>query len=293
MAKTSKKPSDILKNKQDKLDWHKFNFLENSLIFRILAEKSVPQESGVKFRVTPKETDKALCLLFKIDKKQDSLFRNNEIRPDYMVWYVRKDLCLCTIIEMKGRSRKDLAHGIDQIKALRERLLSEIKNSVSSKFKVKFQAILLSPFNADIPRNKIIEEDKKGLTVLPIPYNDRAELFNYVSKINKISEGYVHENISPSNNLMFIEKVLTDGALPERIEDSFLSANKSKAGNKEEIYINYSLLNEEDYAALAVDNAGMIIGVKESGNRFENKIKSDLGKLGLKPKQHFEIEKIS
>lgn len=292
MAKTNKKPSDILKSKQNKLDWHKFNFLENMFVFRILAEKSVPQESGVKFRVTPKDGDKAICLLFKIDKRQDSLFQNDEIRPDYMVWYIKNNLCLCTIIEMKGKSKKDLSHGIDQIKALRDRLATEIRNSVFSKFKIKFQAILLSPFNADIPRNKIIEEDKKGLPILPIPYNNRAELFNYVSKINKVSEGYNHENIIPSNNLMFIEKVITNNALPERIEDNFLSANKLKANNKEGIYINYAFINEENYAALAINNTEMKIGVKESSDNFANKIKNDLTKLGLKANQHFTVAKI-
>lgn len=292
MAKKSKNPSDLLQAKCDTLDWHKFNFLENLFVFRVLADKSVPAESGVKFRVTPKDSDKAVCLLFRIDKKQDSLFQNDEIRPDYMVWYVRKDLCLCTIIEMKGKGGKDLVHGIDQIKALKERLIKEMKDSIFSKFKVKFQAILLSQFNADIPRKKIEEEDRKGLTILPIPYSDRAELFNYVSKINRISEGYVHENIRPADNLMFIEKMLTNYALPERLADNFSTSNKTIACNKEGIYINYHLFKEE-YSAIAIDNAKMKIGVKESADKFANKIKSDLSRLGLKPNQHFEIEKIN
>lgn len=39
------------------------------------------------------------------------------------------------------------------------------------------------------------------------------------------------------------------------------------------------------------ENAGMKIGVKESNDKFTNKIKNDLTKLGLKSNRHFTIEK--
>ena len=290
--KKSKNPSDILSGKKNKLDWETFNFLENLLIFCVMKEKNAPPESGVKFRITPKENDNSLCLLFNTDRRKDSLFRNDEIKPDYMVLYVKKDLCLCTIIEMKGTTEKGVKHGIEQVKELRERLKNEIQANLPNKFKVKFQAIILSPPNTQTPNNLIKEEDRKGFTILPLQYNNKAELFSYVSKINKITERYIPENIRPANSNLFVENVLTNLALPQRINDKFSFSNKEKATNKDRIYINYALSNNDDYAALAIDNAGMKIGVKESNNKFTNRIQSDLKRLGLKSTHHFEIEAI-
>lgn len=50
--------------------------------------------------------------------------------------------------------------------------------------------------------------------------------------------------------------------------------------------------NDNDYAALTMNNSEMKIGIKESGNNFVNKIEDDLTKLGLKSDRHFTIEKI-
>ena len=290
--KQSKNPADILSRKKDKLDWETFTFLENLLVFCLCQSKSVPAESGVKFQINLKENDDSICLLFNTDRRRDSLFRNDEIKPDYMVLYVKKDLCLCTIIEMKGTTEKGAKHGIDQIKTLHTRLKEEIKNNLPNKFKVKFQAILLTQFNADIPRNLIAQERSKGLTILPLQYNNRAELFDYISKENQITEKYIHENIKQSSSDFFVEKIFVTSALHERIADNFSLANKDKTNNSEKIYINYCLA-DEGYAALAIDNAEMKIGVKEGDENFADKIKNDLLKLGLEEKQHYKIQKIN
>jgi hypothetical protein len=291
-TKQSKNPADILTRKKDKLDWETFSFLENLLIFCLCKDTSVPPESGVKFQINLKENDDSLCLLFNTDRRKDSLFRNDEIKPDYMVLYVKKDSCLCTIIEMKGTTESGAKHGIDQIKTLHARLKEEIKNNLPNKFKVKFQAILLTQFNSDIPRNLIAQENSKGLTILPLQYNNRAELFGYISKENQITEKYTHENIKQTDSDFLIENVFVKSALQERINDNFSLANKDKINNTEKVYINYALPNNDDYAALAIDNAGVKIGVKESNNKFTNRIQSDLKRVGLKSNQHFEIEAI-
>ncbi|MCY7376078.1 MAG: hypothetical protein LH472_08920 [Pyrinomonadaceae bacterium] len=290
--KQSKNPADILSRKKNKLDWETFTFLENLLVFCLCKNKSVPAESGVKFQINLKENDDSICLLFNTDRRKDSLFRNDEIKPDYMVLYVKKDLCLCTIIEMKGKTEKGAKHGIDQIKTLHTRLKEEIKNNLPNKFKVKFQAILLTQFNADIPRNLIVQEKSKGLTILPLQYNNRAELFNYISKENQITEKYIHENIKQSGSDFLIEKIFAESALHERIADNFSLANKDKINNGEKIYINYCL-SDQDYAALAIDNAEMKIGVKEATENFTDNIKNDLLKLGLEERQHYKIQKIN
>lgn len=291
-TKQSKMPADILSRKRDKLDWETFTFLENLLVFCLCKNKSVPAESGVKFQINLKENDDSFCLLFNMDRRKDSLFRNDEIKPDYMVLYVRKDLCLCTIIEMKGKTEKGAKHGIDQIKTLHARLKAEINNNLPNTLKVKFQAILLTQFNSDVPRNLIAQEKSKGLTILPLQYNNRAELFNYISKENRITEKYIHENIKPSDRDFFIEKIFVESALHERIADDFSSANRDKVNNGEKVYINY-YLSDEDYAALAIDNGEMKIGVKESGGYLTNKIKNDFQKLGLEANRHFKIQKIN
>lgn len=289
--KQSKTPSDILSIKKDKLDWETFTFLENFLVFCLCKSKSVPAESGIKFQINLKENDNALCLLFNTDRRKDSLFRNDEIKPDYMVLYVKKDLCLCTIIEMKGTTEKGAKHGIEQIKTLHARLKEEIRNNLPNKFKVKFQAILLTQYNSDIPRNLIAQEKSKGLTILPLQYNNRAELYGYVSKENQITEKYKHESIKQSDKDLLIGKILVHSALQERITDSFSLANKDKVNNNGKIYINYALI-KEDYAALAIDNTKMTIGVKESNTKFSKQIQHDLEKLGLLPSSHFGIETI-
>ncbi len=78
-SKASKTSTDILSRKKDKLDWKTFTFLENLLVFCLCKNKSVPQESGVKFQINLKENDNSLCFLFNTDRRKDSLFKNDEI----------------------------------------------------------------------------------------------------------------------------------------------------------------------------------------------------------------------
>ncbi len=90
----------------------------------------------------------------------------------------------------------------------------------------------------------------------------------------------------------FIEFALTERALSKRINDKFCAANKSKAANTEGIYVNYVLPDDDNYAALAIDNRKMKIGAKESNGKLTKQIKSDLKKLGLESSKHFVIEGI-
>jgi len=294
-TKQSKNPADILGRKKNKLDWENFNFLENLFVFCLLNERNAPRESegGVQFRINPKPGRDCICLMFHIDRQKDPLITGQGIkRPDYMVLFVENDHWICTIIEMKGGSERGFKHGVAQVKVLRDRMREELKVS-AAKVKIKFQAIMLIPAVSQIPRKIIEREERQGLVILPLQYDHKADLFNYVSKLNKLAERYIHEETRLAREISTVENVLMNYALQERINDKFLSANKAIANNGEGIYMNYALPNKEDYAALVIDNNGMKIGVKESGDNFINIIESEVTKLGLKSGQHFGIEKIN
>ncbi len=293
--KKSKTPAEILSDKKDKLDWNTFNLLENLLVFCVMKDKNAPPESpsGVKFRITPDAERKCFCLLFHIDRPKDPLIRGEGVaRPDYMVLFIENNTWICTIIEMKGATERGFKRGIEQVKVLRDVLKEEIKTN-AAKLKIKFQAIMLIPFNSQIPRNLIIQEKSNGLVILPLQYAQKAELFNYVSKENQLTERYKHENIRKNENVSFIEDVLTNNALPERIKDNFYNENTDKVTNEEGIYINYALPENDNYAAFAVGNSGMKIGVKESENVFQKQIQNDLEDLVLTTPQHFKIVEIN
>lgn len=293
MAKKSKKPLDILKNKEDKLDWHKFNFLENLLVFCVLPEKNVPKESGVHFRITPRSCKNTLCLLFKIDRGKDSLFEDGEIKPDYLALFVKDNFWLFTIIEMKGTTEKGSKHGIEQIKALRDKLRTELRENFPNNLKIKFQAIILSPPNTQTPDKLIAQESKRGFVIKPLQHPNKAELFDYVSQEIKLtSEKYRHHEIKSADTPLCIENILSNFALPERISDKFCNSNKDKATNRDGIYINYAFPKREDYSALISDNKGLTVAVKESKNEIKEQILSDLKSLGLQNPQHFEIVEI-
>lgn len=245
-------PAMILQGKKDKLDWQNFNFLENLLVFCTIPGRNAPKESGVHFRITL-NSQNSICILFKIDREHDPLIRNKKLkRPDYMSLYIDSNSCICTIIEMKGTNHNSLDRGIQQILTLKENLKSEIKAHLPSKFKVKFQGILLSPYNSQIPTEEIKKEALKGFIILPIQYDKKAELYPYISKLNRLTDRYAHQKIDESTTLS-IEKLLTTRALPKRIQDEFYTSNFSKSKDREGIYIEYLLLNEVDCITLSLD----------------------------------------
>lgn len=279
-----KSPQEILKNKKDKLDWQIFNFLENMLVFCVLKSRSVPKESGVCFSITPVEETNGVCLLFFIDRKKDSLIKVKEVpRPDYLAFYFDSKLCICTIIEMKGRQEKNQKHGIEQITSLKEKLVSEINEHFPSKIskKIKFQAILLSPPNAQIPLKKIEESNKNGLNILPIQYNQKAELFNYISREVESNERYKHPTSNARKETPFIEKLFIEKALSDRvsIEPSNSEFNVEKSKERTGINIHYALEEEEEYLVLLSNEMEITIGIREKNGDKESKLKAEVNNL--------------
>jgi hypothetical protein len=275
-------PAQILKDKKDKLDWQNFNFLENLLVFCTVPGRSVPKESGVHFRISLDSQNQAICILFEIDRRNDPLIRNQALkRPDYMSVYIDSNSCICTIIEMKGKNHNSLENGIEQILKLKEILQNEISDHLPPKLKFQFQGILLTPYNSQIPSKKIAELVAKDFIILPIQYDNKAELYPYVSKKNKlteISKKYNHQEITESTALL-IEKILTKRALPKRIPDDYYSSNFLVGNDREGIYINYLLPNDSDYITLLSNTKYTEINMQESKNKEE--IKDDLVLLNL------------
>lgn len=280
--KQKNNPAQILKDKKDKLDWQNFNFLENLLVFCTVPGRSVPKESGVHFRITLDSQNNAICILFEIDRRNDPLIRNQALkRPDYMSLYLDSNSCICTIIEMKGKNHNSLENGIEQILKLKEILQTEISNHLPSKLKIKYQGILLTPYNSQPPLKKIAEIASNGFIILPIQYNNKAELFPYVSRKNEITEiskKYNHQEITESTALL-IEEILTKRALPKRIPDDYYSSNFLVGNNREGIYINHLLPNDSDYITLLSNTKYTEINIDE--NEYKEKIKNELEALNL------------
>ena len=285
-----------LPQKRNKLDWSSFNLLENLLIFCVVPNGNAPAESGVQFRINSPADDGVICVLFKIDRgSADPLIRGEEIKPDYMAFYADQKTCVCSIIEMKGITESGLEHGIDQIKKWRDILREEIKKHLPNKFRtrLKVQGILLSPPNSNIPLAKIRKEASSGLIILPLQYQYKAELFNYISKVHKnLGDRYVHESAPHDAGHGFLERVLVENAMDKRVEDNFWSANYSTSKKRDGVYINYRL-SKDDYAVLALNNSRAEIALKESQDSYSNKIRSGLNKVGVRNERSISLKKIS
>ncbi|MFN5065156.1 MAG: hypothetical protein ACK5ER_04745, partial [Aphanizomenon sp.] len=243
---------------------------------------SVPKESRVHFRITLDSENQAICILFEIDRRNDPLIRNQALkRPDYMSVYIDSNSCICTIIEMKGKNHNSLENGIEQILKLKEILQTEISNHLPSKLKIKYQGILLTPYNSQPPLKKIAEIASTDFIILPIQYNNKAELFPYVSRKNEITEIskiYNHQEITESTALL-IEEILTTRALPKRIPDEYYSKNFSNSQDREGIYINYLLPNDTDYITLLSNTTLTEINMEE--NEYMKEIIEELKLLNL------------
>jgi hypothetical protein len=270
---------------QNKLDWHNFNFLENLLIFCAERTRSAPKESGVHFQISSKVKEEAVCILFKIDRAHDPLMPVVGVKPDYMVLYAARDRCICTIIEMKGKDHKNLSHGIEQIKALRDRLRREISEHLPHPCKqtITFQGILLTPIGSQLPLHQLQRESDAGLRILPIQYHQKAELYPYVSRMNALSDKkYVHQSFPRAQDeLNLIEKALVC-AEKKPIQDDFRTARLASVHRgRRGIYVNYRRPGGTDteYASLSAANDGAVAAF--SSPVFKREIKAELDRLGL------------
>jgi len=301
MPKKDEDPQKILKDKTTKknkgilkLNWEIFNFLENLIIFCISEDRCVPKESGICFSITPIEEDNGICLLFHIDREKDPLIKEqNSPRPDYLVFYVNPKICICTIIEMKGRTEKELSRGIKQIKALQDKLRLEISNHLPNKFReiIKFQGVLLCPFLSQPPNNEIYREaNNNKFIVYPLLYNQKAELFKYISKelsIDDLTKKYKHENIKEctkskdTDEIKLIEDLLTNRVLHQRMKVNNKNCEFKLSKDRLGVNIHLALYQDEDYLVLKLDKEGCVLGIRERNKQSKTIIETGLAKLGI------------
>jgi len=256
----TKKPKKDVPQKKNKLDWQKFNFLENLLIFCTVPARIAPPESGVSFRITKSE-ENSVCILFKIDRREDPLVRDqNQKRPDYLSLFIQNGLFLLTIIEMKGTNKNSTSTGIEQITTFRDILKQEIAAHATTKLKYKLQAILLTPYNANIPQKAINKEAEKGFIILPLQYNFKAELYPYVSKtyskadLSKIN--YIHDEQHQESDCLLIEKLLAKQASDKRKQDNYYLCKFNPTKDRQGIYIDYQVSSDRDLITLLTDPQG-------------------------------------
>jgi hypothetical protein len=298
MAKSGRPPSQILATKKDSLDWGRFNFLENLLVFCANKAWEVEPESGVCFRVNVPKDRNCLCLIFKIDRPgREALVREESTpRPDYLVVYVGEGRCICTIIEMKGRSDKNVEHGVDQIATFHQILKEQVRENLPTKFKPEIQGILLVQRGAQPPLPKIAAAARSGVNILVYSTDRKADLFPYIS--DKITPSAASEDPNrkspPSRDFTPLEVTCIDCALPKRLEDRFQAVYCSNPNcpPEEGIFINYLLSKREDYAALFSDRHQCRIGLIGS-TEWSETIKASLEEVGLSIGRTIKIEMIS
>jgi hypothetical protein len=269
-------PGALLAGKQSRLDWSTFNLLENLLVFCAHPSRAVPRESGVHFQIGSTSKDRAVCVLFQIDRRRDPLIQGADIpRPDFLVLYATRDRCICTIVEMKGRDGKKLEHGIEQIRALRDLLRREIAEHLPNTCKsaISFQGILLTPLGSQIPGPRLEKEKKNGLTIIALQYQFKAELQPYVSKLNQLTEKYEHQALRP-DEFNYVERLLVHRALPSRI--GTVAHTRRRAG----LHVDYADEAGDEHVTLVASNEGA--SASFSSAAFQKKVAAELARLGLK-----------
>lgn len=270
-------------NKKGDINTSIFNFLENLLVFRTLEDLSVPVESGVKFRISRQENDPGICLLIHIDNLRFPIIDDGP-RPDYLAIYLHGTGCICTIIEMKGHSEKNLKHGLSQISALADRLKGEFKNHLPSRFRLYIQGLLLCPFNSQVPSSLIQSMSASGLTIFPALCNDRAELYPYISQKIELKNKFENKLRHPAPPKL-LEKMISQDTLKKRVTEGLPSARLSQGNG---LHIDFVLSDQDEYATLITRNKKCVFIIHEQGDKYRQELQADIDANGLGEK--FDVE---
>jgi len=157
-----------------------------------------------------------------------------------------------------------------------------IKHCIKT-LKIKFQGILLTPYNAQIPSPEIQKQANDNFIILPIKCNQKAELYRYISKLNTkadLQSKYIHEKLDESVSF-FIEQLLAKRALDKRKQDQYYSENYVLSKDRQGVYIDYLLPNNEDWITLLSDPNQKKIQLVLSEQEYQETIQKELEILKL------------
>jgi len=221
-----------------------FNWLERLLVFCPRRSRAVPAESGVCFQISSNVRDDAMCLLFQIDRAEHDtlLFERDEVRPDYLVLHAKGGSLLWTIVEMKGNDHndhKDHRHGIEQMRALRDRLWRECREHLPGALasRMIIQGILLTPINAR-PLREVAEQKRQGFSVVQLGYPHRAELYSYVrKKLDPERDAYKHEPLARADPEMGLLEQLVSSIEKRRPRGPFAEARRVAHANHHGLFL--------------------------------------------------------
>ncbi len=208
------------------------------------------------------------------------IFEADVPRPDYLAIYLHGKGCLCTIIEMKSKDNKKLEHGLDQIKSLADRLKTEFAKHLPPRFRLDIQGILLCHNNAQVPNLMIQKMAQGGLTIFPALCDNRAELYPYISRKNKLIDRFDNK---PRRNPMprgALEKMMSHDTLSKRFADKS-AEGRLKSGTG--LCINF-VLSEDEYVALTTHAKKCVFFVKERGDTHQQTLAADIAANGLEGK---------
>ncbi|MCB0722168.1 MAG: hypothetical protein KDC42_07680 [Ignavibacteriae bacterium] len=264
------------------------NIIEKILSSCYLLERRVPTESNRAFQISEKLLNEDICVIYLIDRGHNGLepiVPDHQIKPDYLVFYVKKNLCIGTIIEMKGMERKNLKHGVDQIIYFKKLLEKNIREYLPTKFKIHFQGIILTHPLCEIPVDYIVKKNKiERFTITTFEHIGKFDLKDYVSKKITIGEQYNHivvRNISENKN--FIEKILMGGFDNKRkILDDY--SRKYCKKTKSYVYLNFQSELIDNYGSLYCNYKDSFIGLPnrdlcKSKKSFMNSLSNGLSPL--------------
>jgi hypothetical protein len=258
-------------------------FLEK-LVLRALPARQVPAESGVQFAISSKAQNDGICLIFHVDDTDVPIVEQGP-RPDYLVVHVSRKGCLMTIVEMKGREEKAIDHGIEQIRALHQRLRREMASCLPGACRrARIQGVLLLPPKSHINRKKIEEASKAGIEILALQYHHQFELYPYISADVSRAKPYAHEELprTRSGELNPVEELIATGKLDRRVRDAFFEQRRGADGDT--FFLSFRRASDPPgaHVSLSATTRDAVIGFAPASEKCRKEVEAHLERHGLR-----------
>jgi hypothetical protein len=216
-----------------------FNFLEKLLVFRVMETTTVPSnpiDKPLRFEVSQRDGDFGICFLIHVDAAYNQLFGDSGKRPDYLSMYIRNDLCICTIIELK---LKDVDEAIEQITRFKAILTEQFNNCLHPSLHPHIQGMIITPPNVQSPNRRLDSLQKNQLAIRHHMITQEYDICSFVSKKILREDMYKDPPATEKGNLRkptVIERLLRVGAVK-----ALCTYSSDIRSGRDGITINYSL----------------------------------------------------